>query len=191
MEGVFEALLQHETARQGFMSRRCQRAMMRGSERLARAFVHFIIMLSVWRAPLPWIHWHADDHGSGAASSNLREHVAAFHHGGEAGEEGLLHGLHWHVAFLDDIARGGGSPKPGDGSEPSTSYPDSAPCTPDHPTVNCGGLADAPASFAGLASLAAFPIGTKALPPEHRITQPLAAFLAAGELLSLLCIARC
>lgn len=89
-----------------------QRQAVSTARTVSRAVVFVCVCVSLWRAPLPWLHHH-ESRSVGAFGTQLSRHLDMWHCRDASDESGW----HLHFALLDDILRGGGCPVPPDENE--------------------------------------------------------------------------
>lgn len=139
------------------------------------------ILISLWQAPVPWMHRHASP--TAATSGDAIEHQRMFHDGPLMG-----HACEWHlhIAFPNDIALSGGMPV----------SPVGQPGYPSNQVFFSGKLC--PRATGGSTVAARLPVR----PIEFGLLlceanacslsrHPSHAALPGGQLLTLLCVARC
>jgi hypothetical protein len=170
------------------------RATLKATRHACRQFgrmpVYATILLSLWQAPVMWLHRHVDEvHASDALPRHLKEfHPAS----GDASADTSAGVWHVHLAFAEDIARGGGLPV-----EPDAPEGQQTPCRAIKLLVSTStcvlteGVAVAPVAYSVTEGLSSCLVTLNTCPDEAPTHQPLAAFLTQHRLLPLLCIARC
>jgi hypothetical protein len=145
-----------------------------------RRLGYVAILISLWRAPVPCVHRHASP--TAASSIDAIDHQCVFHDGSL-----MSHECEWHlhIAFLDDVARSGGMPvRPaGQPREPANQVFFSA---RSGLRVISGSTVAArlPARLVEFGMLCEAKACSFSRHPSHPA-------LAAGRLLTLLCVARC
>lgn len=98
------------------MPKRFIRPRIRSARRAVSALLHFCLLLSLWRAPVPWVHAHdtLDEHAA-ADTRFWAEHLERFHtdlHGHSP------HGWHWHFVFPWELADKHDDDQDGDDQHP-------------------------------------------------------------------------
>lgn len=141
---------------------------------------YLAISISLWQAPVPWVHRH--DSAVATTRVDSVDHQRMFHDGPSAGSECEWHA---HIAFLDDIAQSGGMPVNPAGQ-------------PGHPSNQVFFSAKLCPQPAGELEVVARPLVRQAessLLGEVKACslskQPFHPSWAARRLLTLLCVARC
>ncbi|MFV0443991.1 MAG: hypothetical protein ACK5Q5_10515 [Planctomycetaceae bacterium] len=66
-----------------------------------RVWVTVLLLVSLWRGPLPWCHNHAAPESAAHDSAELAWHVRWLHHA--AAIENVDSGWHWHFVLPNDI----------------------------------------------------------------------------------------
>jgi hypothetical protein len=161
-----------------------------------RAIAFLCVCASLWRAPVPWFHFHdgLGPHGSLAEAADsgmtmlLNRHLESCHSDGETTESEW----HLHVVMLDDIVRGHGCPVPPTGSE-----------APDEVFVPVTHVAPAEPSAVPVTLADAIPLPSVDLWQSDSMTVPdglnvralrrqfLSDHAESRRLLTVLCVSRC
>lgn len=77
-----------------------------------RIVTFLCLCVSLWQAPLPWVHLHTEG-ADASLCKTMDRHLSMWHCTNETDESGW----HLHFAMPDDILRGGGCPVPQDAGE--------------------------------------------------------------------------
>ncbi len=151
--------------------------------RAALSVVWICLLANLWRAPIAWIHVHQANGTSESLSSLQSQHVAGFHH---SETNRTKDAWHVHLAFLDEIVRGGGSPIPSD--EQDDPVVPSSVC----PLPHADSFATAASDREKLAHLSvSVDRPALMLHPTTRCEQTHESAAAPQDSVAVLCVARC
>lgn len=152
--------------------------------RLFRAMAYFSVLLSLWQAPLPWLHCHSSGHDDQATQLT---HIAAYHSGIEQQRT-----WHLHFAPLSDIVLGGGCPVPTDEESRDRESLQTIVFALES-SADSSRLLPAGSWLNGIRSFALADTAATLHSPgiSFRDRHPLNRFASSGGLLPLLCICRC
>lgn len=155
---------------------------MRLSGNLFQMFAYACTIASLWQAPIPWLHLHAD---AAQRSDALVTHLDAYHRCAPFSAE-----WHLHFVLLNEVLHGGGCPVPVDEESRDREWADVVVL----PTETSSVLDQSPVSVAfDLAPLNDTPeLHTAVSADTHfRPRHPLSRHSLDGTLLSLICVALC
>lgn len=151
---------------------------------LFRTMAYCSVMLSLWQAPLPWLHCHS---AGGADQVTQQTHVAAYHPGREQ-----QRAWHLHFALLSDIVRGGGCPVPPDDNGRDRESQQTIALASELSAGSPRLLQSASWLSSILPAAPADVAATSALADVRFFDRhPLNRFALSGDLLPLLCVSRC
>ena len=160
------------------MKRQCLKRLGANCWHAVRLLGYAAILISLWRAPVPWLHRHASP--TAATRGDAIEHQRMFHD-----EPGHACEWHLHIALPDDIAQSGGMPV----------SPVGQPRYPSNQGFLSGKLC--PPVTGGSAVAARLPVrpikfGLLCEAKSYSLSRhPSHPALPGGQLLTLLCVARC
>ena len=164
--------------------RNIRRRLTAAARTVFRVVTFVCVCVALWRAPLPWLHHHAESVVQDG-DATLERHLDAWHQA----DATHTSGWHLHLALLDDILRGDGSPVPPQDRN------DAAPVIVEHLTPEVSLDSDVGFRMDSLQAPAVLSSTVLTLPPcPSRAVlnrRPGADRTEPRRLLTVLCVARC